>query len=416
MPDMTLFATMRSPRNIVFGWGQRRALPGYARALGTRALIVTDERMGGSEEIRVIVDGLEDAGIQARVFDRTLPEVPLDCIAQCVEFGRAFGPDLVIGLGGGSCLDMAKVTALLLAHGGSVRDYYGEFKVPGPVLPLIALPTTAGTGSEATPVAVVADSERLLKVGIASPHLIPLTAICDPELTMSAPKGLTAIAGADALTHAIEALTAGPRDIDHDTTHQHVFLGKNALSDANAMVAISHLAKGLRRAVENGQDREARESVMFGALMAGLAFGTAGTAAAHAIQYPVGALTHTAHGAGVACLMPYVMAFNLPNATGAMAKVAEAMGVAVAGDSDAANAERAIVAVETLFAGIGIPPDLAALGLSADKKDWTAEQSLGAARLVKNNPRPLDLAAMQAIINAAYVGDRSALNVRAGAA
>lgn len=406
---MSLFATMRTPRTIVFGSGQRRALPGYARALGQRALIVTDERMGASSELAALVDGLRAAGVSVVVFDRTLPEVPLDCIDQCVAFGQSFGPDLVIGLGGGSCLDMAKVTAILLAHGGSPRDYFSEFKVPGPVLPLIAVPTTAGTGSEATPVAVVADSERLLKVGIASPQIIPLVAICDPELTLSAPAGLTAIAGADALTHAIEALTAGPRTVDAMTGHDHVFLGKNALSDGHAREAIFHLAQGLQRSVENGQDLEAREGVMYGALLASLAFGTAGTAAAHAIQYPVGALTKTAHGAGVACLMPYAMAFNLGHATRSMAEVAVAMGAAQMGDDDRANAERAIVAVETLFAAIGIPPSLEAPGLQEDQIDWTAEQSLGAARLVKNNPRPLDLNAMQAIVRAAFAGDRSGL-------
>ena len=406
---MTLFATMRAPRTIVFGSGQRRSLPNYARALGQKALIVTDERLGGSHEVAALVDALKAVGVEARVFDRSPPEVPLDAIAQCAEFGRAFGPDLVIGFGGGSCLDMAKVAAILLAHGGSPRDYYGEFKVPGPVLPLIALPTTAGTGSEATPVAVVADSERSLKVGIASPQIIPLVAICDPELTLTAPSGLTAMTGADALTHAIEAITAGPRVVDGMVTHEHVFLGKNALSDSNAREAIRHLAKGLKRAVENGQDIEARESVMYGALLAGLAFGTAGTAAAHAIQYPVGALTHTAHGAGVACLMPYVMAFNRGHAVESMADVAEAMGVAERGDSAVGNAERAIVAVETLFGEIGIPKDLKALGLAEDKLGWTAEQSLSAGRLIKNNPRPLDLAAMTAIVGAAYAGDRGRL-------
>jgi alcohol dehydrogenase class IV len=406
---MTLFATMRAPRSIVFGAGQRQALPGYARALGQRALLVTDARLGDGAEVAAMVAGLRAAGVEAAVFDGTLPEVPLDCIAQCVAFGRALGPDLVIGLGGGSCLDMAKVTALLLAHGGSPRDYYGEFKVPGPILPLIAVPTTAGTGSEATPVAVVADSERLLKVGIASPHLVPLVAICDPDLTLSAPGKLTAVAGADALTHAIEALTAGPRTVDAQVSHQHVFLGKNATSDSNAREAIRHLARGLKRAVENGQDEAARADVMYGALLAGLAFGTAGTAAAHAIQYPVGALTHTAHGAGVACLMPYVMAFNRDHAVESMAEVAEAMGVAERGDSAVDNAERAIVAVETLFAEIGIPRDLRALGLAEDKLGWTAEESMGAARLVKNNPRPLDVAAMQAIVEAAYAGDRTRL-------
>tara|TARA_R110002124_G_scaffold114535_1_gene269150 strand:+ start:1246 stop:2472 length:1227 start_codon:yes stop_codon:yes gene_type:complete len=406
---MSLFAAMRAPRSIVFGSGQRRALPGYARALGQKALIVTDERMGASPELAALIDGLRQSGMAIAVFDRTLPEVPLDCIADCVTLARPFGPDLVIGLGGGSCLDMAKVTAVILAHGGSPRDYFGEFKVPGPVLPLIALPTTAGTGSEATPVAVVADSERQLKVGIASPFIVPLVAICDPELTLSAPPGLTAIAGADAMTHAIEALTAGHRVVDAGITHEHVFLGKNALSDGHAREAILHLARGLKRSVEHGQDLSAREDVMYGALLAGLAFGTAGTAAAHAIQYPVGALTKTAHGAGVACLMPYAMAFNINHATTAMAEVAVAMGVAEADDDALGNAERAIVAVETLFEAIGIPPNLQALGLRADQQDWTAEQSLGAARLVKNNPRPLDLDAMQAIVRAAFAGDRQQL-------
>ncbi|MCS6761106.1 MAG: iron-containing alcohol dehydrogenase [Candidatus Devosia symbiotica] len=205
---MSLFATMRAPHTIVFSSGQRHALPIYARALGQRALIVTDERMGASSELAALVDGLRAAGISVVVFDRTLPEAPLDCIDQCVAFRQSFGPDLVIGLGGGSCLDVAKVTAILLAHGGSPRDYFGELKVPRLVLPLIAVLATAGTGSEATQVAMVADSERLLKVGIASPQIIPLVAICDPELTLSAPAGLTAIVGADTLTHAIEALTA----------------------------------------------------------------------------------------------------------------------------------------------------------------------------------------------------------------
>ncbi|WDR04811.1 iron-containing alcohol dehydrogenase [Devosia rhodophyticola] len=407
---MGMFATGRSPRNIVFGRGQRQSLPGYAGQLGQRALVVTDERMGAEADFVAMMDGLRTAGLSIEIFDATPPEVPLAAIEQCVAAGRAFGPDIVIGIGGGSCLDMAKATALLLAHDGSPRDYFGEFKVPGPVVPLIAVPTTAGTGSEATPVAVVADSDRVLKVGIASPFLIPHTAICDPELTLTCPAGLTAIAGADALTHAIEALTALARPIDGQTTHEHVFVGKNGLSDTYARQAISHLSDGLARAVASGEDMAARESVMLGALLAGMAFGVAGTAAAHAIQYPVGALTHTAHGSGVACLLPYVMHFNRSHATASMAQVAEAMGVVVARDDDDANAERAIVAVETLFGEIGIPRDLEALGLKHDQQEWCAEQSMGAARLVKNNPRPLDVAAMRTIIKAAHAGRRDLLD------
>jgi len=404
---MTLFAAGRAPRYIVFGRGQRRALGAYGALLGRRALICTDERLAGDPALAEAVDGLRAAGLAVAVFDRTAPEVPLDAIAAGVEAGRRFAPDLVVGIGGGSCLDMAKTTALVLAHGGSPRDYYGEFKVPGPTLPVVAVPTTAGTGSEATPAALVTDSERPLKVVIASPHLVPQVALCDPELTDTCPAGLTAIAGADALTHAIEAFTAAPREAGPGLTHEHVFLGKNALSDGYALQAIAHLHEALPRAVENPGDADARDHVMYGALLAGLAFGTAGTAAAHAIQYPVGALTHTAHGAGVACLLPYVMEFNRPACEPALAAIAAAMGLG--GEGPGERAGRAIDAVAQLFARIGIPPDLRALGLAEDRLDWTAEQSMGAARLVKNNPRPLDVPAMRTIIGAAYAGDRPAL-------
>jgi alcohol dehydrogenase len=413
---MSLFATTRSPRNVVFGRGQRGAVAGYTKALGTKVLICTDERLGSDPELAKLVDSLRAAGLQTKVFDKTAPEVPLSSIADAVEIGKAFGPDVVIGFGGGSCLDMAKVTAVVLTHGGSPRDYFGEFKVPGVVIPVIAIPTTAGTGSEVTPVAVVADAERALKVGIASPHIIPHTAICDPELTFTCPPGLTAIAGADALTHAIEAFTAAPREAGPEITHQHVFLGKNALSDSHALVAIGHLARHLETAVKNGSDVTAREGVMFGAMTAGLAFGTAGTAAAHAIQYPVGALTHTAHGAGVACLLPYVMEYNLPGCTPELAQIADTMGVKSAATDQLSRAYSAIDAVTALFASIGIPKDLQVLGLPADKRDWTAEQSMGAARLVKNNPRVLDVTAMQTIISAAYSGDRLGLRNKVKAA
>lgn len=406
---MNLFAAARTPRHVVFGRGQRATAAGYARELGNRAFICTDERLGGSRELAELVDALAVAGVDAIVFDRTMPEVPLASIERSVALGKPFGPDMVIGLGGGSCLDMAKVTALMLTHGGSIRDYFGEFKVPGPALPVIAIPTTAGTGSEATPVAVVADSERTLKVGIASPYLIPHAAICDPELTYSAPPGLTAVAGADALVHAIEAYTAARRDPAPGLSQEHVFLGKNAMSDSYALLAIAHLGQSLERAVKDGSDHDARDGVMFGALVAGMAFGTAGTSAAHAIQYPVGAATHTAHGAGVACVLPYAMEFNLPAAVHEMARVGDAMGLPPTEGGDRERAYAAIDAVARLVGSIGIPKNLRILGLHEDKVGWTAEQSLGAARLVKNNPRPLDLAAMQTIVSAAFSGDRLAL-------
>lgn len=405
-----LFGIMRTPRAVLFGNGQRHALGRVAAALGRRALICTDERFAGTPEMAGLLAALESAGVRVQVFDRTQPDLPVEGVYECVAAHRAFQPDTIVGLGGGSCLDMAKLVSLLLAHGGEAADYYGEYKVPGPTIPVIALPTTSGTGSEVTPVAVLADSARDLKVGVSSPHLIPHTAICDPELTLTCPRGLTAIAGADALTHAIEALTAVRRSPDPDIAQTRVFVGKNAFSDQQALIAIRALASHLPRAVEDGSDLHARGQVMAAALAAGLAFGVAGTAAAHAIQYPIGALTHTAHGAGVATLMPYVMDFNAPACADDYADISRAMGDPEADPGRlAANAPRHVY---ELFARIGIPATLEGLGVRADQLDWIAGQSLLAARLVTNNPRPLDQAGIAAIVAAAHAGRGSFRDAR----
>jgi alcohol dehydrogenase class IV len=405
---MNGFGVTRAPRSILFGVGQRGALGCAASQLGRAALVCTDRRLSAELIFAGMMDDLKSHGLAVRVYDRTVAELPLSCVDEALRQASGFGADLVLGIGGGSCMDLAKVVALLLAHGGHPRDYYGEFKVPGPVTPIVTVPTTAGTGSEVTPVAVLGDPDRAMKVGISSPHLIPHTAICDPELTSTCPPSLTAVSGADALTHAIEAFTAIERPAGATLAYDHVFVGKNALSDAYALQAIRLISGSLPTAVRNGADEAARVAVMRGALLAGLAFGTAGTAAAHAIQYPVGALTHTPHGAGVAQLMPYVMAFNLPACPAAMADVARAMGVA-AGQHDDQLAHAAVTAVAELFGSIDIPKTLAAIGLTADKIDWTAEQSLASQRLVRNNPRPLDTPALATIITAAFDGDLARL-------
>ena len=388
---MTLFAALRPPKEILFGKGLSTTVGTVSARLGSRALICTDERFASTPAFARIVDALTTAGLQTQVYDRVEPDVPYDSVELCVEAARSFAPEVVVGVGGGSCLDMAKCASLLLTHGGALRDYYGEFKVPGRILPVIAVPTTAGTGSEATPVAVVSDASRTLKVGISSPYLIPAAAVCDPDLTITCPPSLTAIAGADALTHAIEAFTAARRGTDPDLAQKHVFIGKSVLSDHFALLAIRLLGRSLVRAYTDGTDEDARADVMMGALAAGCAFGTAGTAAAHAIQYPVGALTNTPHGLGVATLMPYVMTYNRNVSSIEMAEIGAALGLEAAGRSAEAKADAAIHEVTRIFSAIGITPTLAKLGLPEEKLDWTAEQAVGIERLIKNNPRPFDL-------------------------
>jgi alcohol dehydrogenase class IV len=406
---MTMFGVSRLPRSILFGAGQRRAIGSVAAGVGRRALICTDARLGADPVLRDLVDDLVSRGVECLVYDQTQPDPPTESIAECADKSRAFAPDLIIGLGGGSCMDQAKVVAVLHRHGGKVSDYYGEFAVPGPVLPVIAVPTTAGTGSEVTPVAVVADSERGAKIGIASPHLIPVAAVCDPELTLTCPPRLTACSGADALTHAVEAFSTLARAPDPMLTQQHVFVGKNVLSDHFAMLAVKSIWNNLERAYRDGSDSVAREKLMLGALAAGCAFGAAGTAAAHALQYPVGNLTHTAHGDGVATLLPFVMQFNRPACPDAFAELAHAVGLGAPDADEETLSQLFVDGVANLLASVGIPRSLRELGLDPAQRDYVAESALGAARLVKNNPRPLDLAAMRSITYAAFDGDRAAL-------
>lgn len=405
---MSMFGVLRGPRQVLFGAGQRHALGTVTAALGSRALVCTDARFGSTAEFAALVRLIEDAGVQVAAFTEVLPEVPSHQVARCAEFAAGINPDVVVAMGGGSCLDLAKAVTVVLAHGGQASDYYGELRVPGPVIPLIALPTTAGTGSEVTPVAVLADAERLSKVGISSPYLIPHTAVCDPELTLGCPPGLTASAGADALSHAIEAFTAVRRPVTAHLAAERVFVGKNELSDSYALLGIRQIAGSFHRAWSHPGDLAAREAMMLGATAGGFALGNAGTAAAHAIQYPVGAATHTPHGVGVGALLPYVMEFNRPTRIPEFAAIAVAMGA----DPDAPAedlADEAIDLVAALLASVGIPSSLAELGLTADRLRWTAEQALKSERLVANNPRPLDVDALEHIVRAAHRGDRPAL-------
>src|SRR3569833_822227 len=406
---MTPFGLMRLPASVAFGAGQRHSLGALAVQLGKRALLCTDQRLAASEILRSLSADLQHAGVTVHLFDRAQPDLPVESLWECVRDASGFAPQLIIGIGGGSCLDLAKATALLLTFDGPIDTFYGEFKVPGPVLPVIAIPTTSGTGSEVTPVAVIGDSARKTKIGVSIPFLIPAAAICDPELTGSCPTALTAISAGDALTHAIEAFTAGTREGSPQLAQQHVFVGKNALSDHFALLAITAIWRSVRKACLNGNDMQARADLMLGALAAGCAFGTAGTAAAHAIQYPVGNLTHTAHGAGVASLLPYVMDFNRPASVHTITQIAQTKKNNKPANTNKTQTRRHEDEVAALLDSIGIPRTLADLGLLADKQDWTAESALAITRLVKNNPRPLDLQALRQITRAAFSGDRSLL-------
>ncbi len=398
-------AVLRAPAEILFGAGQRRALPWVAARFGHRALICADPFLVGTPEFVEALEGLAAAGIETAIYSDIVPELPADGIAPAVEAARRVDADMVIAIGGGSSIDLAKVTATLLTHGGAVSEYYGEFAVPGPIMPVIAMPTTAGTGSEVTPVAVLTDADRGSKVGISSPYLIPVVAICDPELTYTCPPSVTVASGADALTHCIEALTAVRREATSGLAAERVFVGKSALTDQLALAGIRSIVAGLERAKDHPRDADARASVMYGALLGGLAFGTAGTAAAHALQYPVGAATHSPHGIGVGILLPAVMAYNASARSEEHAMIAREFGGKGSTDELAAAAPGL---VGDFLARVGVPRSLADIGFPSDRLEWAAEQGTRAVRLSENNPVPLTVDGALRILTAAHAGGAAA--------
>ena len=224
-----------------FGWGAASVLRDVAREFGPRVLICTDQNMVKAGVCETVLAHLAEGKAEVKVFDGGQPEVDLQTIERAAAVAQAYRPDVVVGLGGGSNLDLSKAVALLLKHPGPLSVYYGEHNVPGPIAPVVAVPTTAGTGSEVSPVAVVADPERAMKVGIASRALIPKWAIVDPALTVSCPASVTAHSGMDALVHAIESFCARVRT---DCSPHAIFVGKNPMSDVLATKAISATAVG----------------------------------------------------------------------------------------------------------------------------------------------------------------------------
>jgi alcohol dehydrogenase len=396
--------TFHSAPSIVFGRDAVKQLGDIANRLrAKKALIVTDpvlERAGLLERVRL---PLAEAGITVSAFTGGEPEPSMRAGVACYEQAKAFGPDLLVGLGGGSNMDLAKLAATLLKHGGGPRDYVGDDKIPGPVFPLICVPTTAGTGSEVSAASVVTDTDNHIKVGILSNWLRPTVAVVDPLMTVSGPPKVTADSGIDALTHAIEAYTAVDNaDFPLPPGERTVYQGKHPMGDLCAEKAITLVGKFLRRAVKDGNDLEAREGMALAALLAGMAFSNVGVALVHAMEYPVGGAVHCSHGAGNGLLLPYVMRFNLPAKLKAFGEVAALLGENIVGLSERAAAEKAVAAVEKLRSDIGIPARLRDIGLKQEQLHAMAEKTFGIKRILRVNPRSVTVDEIEGIFKEAY--------------
>jgi alcohol dehydrogenase len=384
---------------VFFGWGAVNELRGVAHEFGRRALVCTDQNMVKAGICETVVALLTEGKAEVKVFDGGQPEVDRATIEHAAAMAQEYAPDVVIGLGGGSNMDLSKAVALLVKHPGPLPTYYGENNVPGPIVSVVAVPTTAGTGSEVSPVAVVADPERAIKVGIASRALTPKWAIVDPALTISCPATVTAHSGMDALTHAIESFCARVRT---DCSPHAIFIGKNPISDALAAKAISTVAQHLPTAVTHPNDRTARQQMALASLLAGMAFSSAGTAAVHALQYPVGEATHTPHGLGNAVLLPTVMRHILPSRVPEMAFIARSLDPSLKSEDQASAARQAPDLVERLGATVGIPKGLRSLGLKKEQLPQLSQSASTVRRLLDNSPVPFDESGLLRLLQEAF--------------
>jgi len=384
---------------VFFGWGVSEELRTISKELGKRAMICTDKNMVKSGIAERVESLLKEGDAEVLVYAEGRPEVDLATIDASAEVARQFKPDVMIGLGGGSNMDLGKCTAILLKYGGPLTKYYGENAVPGPLMDIVCIPTTSGTGSEVSPVAVVADPNRFMKVGIATRRIIPKWALVDPSLTVSCPPHVTSHSGMDALSHAIESYCA---KVPEGRSPHAIFVGKNPASDSLAKQAIELIARSLPTAVSDPSNRQGREDMALASLLAGMAFSAAGTATVHALQYSVGEATHTSHGLGNAVLMPAVMKAILKSRIPEMAFIARAFDSSLVKVSDADAAAQAPELVAKLGDKVQIPRGLGAIGMKREQIAEMAELSTSVKRLLDNSPVSFDKEALIGILEEAF--------------
>lgn len=396
--------TFHSAGQILFGRNAIAQIGEIVQRYGAqRVLIATDKVLEKAGIVERVRQPLSAAGLAVEVFNGGEPEPSMRAAQACLEQAQLCKPQVVVGLGGGSNMDLAKITATLLAHDGTPRTFVGDDKIPGPIAPLICVPTTSGTGSEVSAASVLTDTDNQMKVGILSNFLRPRLALIDPLLTVSCPPKVTADSGIDALTHAIEAYTAVDNaDFPLPAGERSVYQGKHPMGDIMAEKAIALIGQFLRRAVRDGSDLEAREGMALAATLAGLAFSNVGVAVVHALEYPVGGATHCSHGAGNGLLLPFVMRFNLSARPREFASIARLLGESVAGLTEATAAESAVTAVEKLRADIGIPGRLRDLGAKEQQLRPFAEKAITIKRILRVNPRAVTVDDLESILRAAF--------------
>ena len=368
-----IFPAFNTVRRIVSGFNSLESIGEEAKRLGgRRVLVVTDPGIKAAGLLDGLVASLEKAGLSCQVFSGVEPDPKIEVVFSSLEAAKAYRPDLIVGLGGGSSLDISKVTSVMLANDGPLDKYFGMELVPRPGVPLILVPTTAGTGSEMTSICVLSDTANKVKKGIVSEHMFARVALLDPQLTVGLPPKITAMTGMDALVHAIESYTGVRATVFTDTLN---------------LQAIRMVAGNLRLAYGNGDNRQARENMLYASSLAGMAFSNTQNGLDHALALAIGGKFHLPHGVLTAFILPWVMEFNLLANPGKFIEIARAFGENPSGLPETEAARLSVKAVKALLTDLGISFRLKDYQVPAEEFPALAKATIGAARLIGNNPR-----------------------------
>ena len=374
MENIKMFQT--TPRIIMGAGSLARVVDEINRLDCKKVMIVTDAGLVEAGISGRLEELLKTSGINFSKFDKVEPDPRLEIAVKASKKIKDQRVDLIIGIGGGSPIDIAKVAAVLAVNTGDIASYFGIDLIPEPGLKTIIIPTTAGTGSEVTPIVILSDHDEKLKKGIVSPYLFPDIAILDPELTTGLPPHVTAATGMDALIHAVEAHTSN---------------NANPMTDIFAIQAIKLISKNIRTAFANGNDIEARSNMLEGSLLAGMAFANAGVTAVHAFAYPIGAEFHIPHGVANSIMLVPVMEFNMLGNLKKFTALAKMLGENTTGLSLRDSAVCAISAMQYLMKDLQLPCHLSEFGITDSDIPVLAQGVMKVTRLLANNPRNLTI-------------------------
>lgn len=378
------------PTRVECGNGISEKTGELVKELGvTRVLIVTDKGVRAANLLEGIEKSLLDVNVDYEIYDEVEPNPSSETIHRGVDYLKQHKSDAVLAVGGGSSIDTAKGIAAMATNPGHILEYEGVGKITNLPLPIIAIPTTAGTGSETTNSTIVTNRETSFKLAVISPHLFPNLAILDPALTLGLPQEITAATGMDALTHAIESYTSK---------------AANPVSQAFAMQAVKMIGENLTKSYFVGTDLVSRENMLVASMLAGVAFSQSRLGNVHAISHTLGGVFNISHGIANAALLPFVMKFNLPACADKYKDIAIALGKDVSGLSTLQAAEKAIETVIEMNQSMNIPPNIKDLGVSLDYLSKLVEDSMRSGNVLIN-PRLTKPADIQSIIERAYYGD-----------